>query len=111
MNNSPAQCDPWCDVHWILEDDVVEITDSAEAADAAEEGGEVLEFWDQQLPASGALFPRLVSTLRLSQVPSECYLSPRNDRALLTADCAGHGRGQLHRLLRQLRQRARGASV
>ena len=89
---------------------MVEITDSAEALDAAEEGGEVLEFWDQQLPASGALFPRLVSTLRLSQVPSECYLSPLNDRALLTADCAGHGRGQLHRLLRQLRQRARGAS-
>ena len=90
----------------------MEITDSAEAADAADEDGEVLEFWDQQLPASGALFPRLVSTLRLSQVPSECcYLPQRNDRALLTADCAGHGRGQLHRLLRQLRQRARGASV
>ena len=47
---------------------MVEITDSAEATDSAEEGGEVLEFWDQQLPASGALFPRLVSTLRLSQV-------------------------------------------
>ena len=52
---------------------MVEVTDSAEAADAADEDGEVLEFWDQQLPASGALFPRLVSTLRLSQVPSVTY--------------------------------------
>ena len=58
-----VECNPVCDINWIVSGDIIEVTETSEE-DLADP---VFGFWDEILPGEGALFTRVRSSLRMSQ--------------------------------------------
>ena len=59
-----VECDPVCDIDWIVNGDMIEVTETSEED---LEDDPVFGFWDEILPGDGEMFTRVRSSLRMTQ--------------------------------------------